>query len=177
MESTSPCNSLFGHSLPLGEWGPFTVTKFFYPCHIHSHISGFISCHFYSFSTQILLLLAFCCWACAALFGFHGGRGGIPWWQHHNRRLVYKGQTLMNTEQHFVEHMLSNRTTGVVAVKSRRKKNGFNIWFSVEELNEALCEKSNSRIFCWPGVLLLNVWSEHKSSDRAIFTELVQHRQ
>jgi hypothetical protein len=28
-------------------------------CHIHSHISGFISCHFHSFSTQILLLLAF----------------------------------------------------------------------------------------------------------------------
>jgi hypothetical protein len=28
-------------------------------CHIHSHISGFLSCPFYSFSTQILLLLAF----------------------------------------------------------------------------------------------------------------------
>jgi hypothetical protein len=33
--------------------------KFFIPAHIHSHISGFISCHFYSFSTQILLFLAF----------------------------------------------------------------------------------------------------------------------
>jgi hypothetical protein len=28
-------------------------------CHIHSHISGFLSCPFYSFSTQIVLLLAF----------------------------------------------------------------------------------------------------------------------
>jgi hypothetical protein len=36
--------------------------NFFYLSHIHSHISGFISCHLYSFSTQILLLLAFSCY-------------------------------------------------------------------------------------------------------------------
>ncbi len=58
--NSNPCKS----SVPLvakttATWGHFTATKFFYHCHIHSHISGFISCHFYSFSTQILLLLAF----------------------------------------------------------------------------------------------------------------------
>ncbi len=35
------------------------ATKFFFLCHVNSHISGFISSHFYSFSTQILMLVAF----------------------------------------------------------------------------------------------------------------------
>jgi hypothetical protein len=42
---------------PLGDLS--RPSFFFHHCHIHSHISGFFSCHFYSFSTQILLLLAF----------------------------------------------------------------------------------------------------------------------
>jgi hypothetical protein len=50
-----------------GHLGTFHGHQFFLTLHIHSNIFGFLSCFFYSFSVQILLLLAafFGCRGCA----------------------------------------------------------------------------------------------------------------
>jgi hypothetical protein len=47
-------------------------------CDIHSHISGFISCHFHSISTQILLLLAFLLLRLCLLLLVSLPKAGVP---------------------------------------------------------------------------------------------------